>query len=501
MPRAAANAQALLGDRIILGIIAVAAVAAIAIGHGFVDSGLAWGVSLTLLAPALMVYASAKATMLSRMVLTAILCCFVMLHIQLARGTLELHFGVFVTLALLLVYLDWKPVVLAAALFATHHVLFDRLQAAGLGFYCLGAPNFSTIVVHAVYVVLQTVVEVLLVTQTRQIARAGEEMRDLVTVVDTPDGIALDLAQTVTVRTPLASVLQNVLGRMYAAMQAVQRAAAGMEQASRDLAHSTSNLASRSESQASTLEETAASMEELSGAVQQNATNAHQANQLAQGTSSIATQGGSVVTQAVDTMQGISGSSKKIADIIAVIDGIAFQTNILALNAAVEAARAGEQGRGFAVVASEVRALAGRSAEAAKEIKALITDSVQRVEQGTVQVDRTGATMNEMVEAIRRVTSIIGEISVASAEQNTGVAQIGEAISNMEQTTQQNAALADEMRGMVHTLQQQALELVQAISVFQSSRSSMALAKAPTNMLASQTTARASSNPGTMQLR
>ena len=207
-------------------------------------------------------------------------------------------------------------------------------------------------------------------------------------------------------------------------------------------------------------------MEELGSTVKQNADNARQANQLAQNASTVAVQGGEVVAQVVDTMKGINDSSKKIADIISVIDGIAFQTNILALNAAVEAARAGEQGRGFAVVASEVRSLAGRSAEAAKEIKRLINASVERVEQGSALVDKAGVTMTEVVNSIRRVTDIMGEISAASTEQSLGVAQVGEAVTQMDQATQQNAALVEQSAAAAESLREQAHRLAEVVDTF-----------------------------------
>ncbi len=253
--------------------------------------------------------------------------------------------------------------------------------------------------------------------------------------------------------------LVNVVSRVRSGSEAVASA-------STQIAQGNSDLSGRTESQASALEETAASMEELGSTVQQNADNARQANQLAQAASSVAEQGGVVVAQVVDTMKGISESSRKISDIISVIDGIAFQTNILALNAAVEAARAGEQGRGFAVVASEVRSLAGRSAEAAKEIKQLITDSVSRVETGTQLADQAGSTMTEVVGSIRRVTDLMGEISAASSEQSSGVSQVGEAVTEMDQTTQQNAALVEEMAAAAASLNSQAQDLVQSVSLF-----------------------------------
>jgi methyl-accepting chemotaxis protein len=240
---------------------------------------------------------------------------------------------------------------------------------------------------------------------------------------------------------------------------------------SAQIASGNADLSQRTEEQASALQETAASMDQLGSTVKANADNARQANQLAMSASEVAVRGGEVVGQVVVTMKGINDSSKKIADIITVIDGIAFQTNILALNAAVEAARAGEQGRGFAVVASEVRSLAQRSAEAAKEIKSLITASVERVEQGTALVDQAGSTMEEVVNSIKRVTDIVGEISVASSEQSTGVTQVGEAVTQMDQVTQQNAALVEQSAAAADSLKQQAQALVGAVAVFRLSNS------------------------------
>ncbi len=235
---------------------------------------------------------------------------------------------------------------------------------------------------------------------------------------------------------------------------------------SQQIAQGNADLSQRTEEQASALQQTAATMEQLGTTAKQNTDNAQQANQLALGASAVAIKGGEVVGRVVATMKDISDSSRRIADIIGTIDGIAFQTNILALNAAVEAARAGEQGRGFAVVASEVRSLAQRSAAAAKEIKSLIADSTERVEQGSALVGQAGTTMDDVVASIRRVTDIMGEISAASVEQSSGVQQVGQAVTQMDQVTQQNAALVEESAAAAESLKGQALALVQAVGVF-----------------------------------
>ncbi len=254
----------------------------------------------------------------------------------------------------------------------------------------------------------------------------------------------------------------------------IKEAADTINTASKEIASGNTDLSQRTEEQASSLEETAASMEELTSTVKQNAENAKQANQLALGASNIAAKGGEVVNQVVHTMSSISDSSKKISDIISVIDGIAFQTNILALNAAVEAARAGEQGRGFAVVASEVRNLAQRSAAAAKEIKTLIGDSVDKVTLGTELVDKAGKTMEEVVNAVKRVTDIMGEITAASSEQSQGIEQVNTAITQMDDVTQQNAALVEEAAAAAESMEEQAQGMAQLLSTFRLSGSKVA---------------------------
>uniref|UniRef100_UPI003081A5B3 methyl-accepting chemotaxis protein n=1 Tax=Curvibacter microcysteis TaxID=3026419 RepID=UPI003081A5B3 len=264
----------------------------------------------------------------------------------------------------------------------------------------------------------------------------------------------------------LLQVLGGMQARLASLVSEVRSNAQSVAETSAEMAQGNHDLSARTEQQASALEETAASMEELESTVKTIADSARNANQLAQQASQVAAQGGEVVAEVVETMKGINDSSRKIADIIGVIDSIAFQTNILALNAAVEAARAGEQGRGFAVVAAEVRSLAQRSAEAAKEIKALIHASVERVERGSNLVDRAGHTMSEVVQAIQRVTVIVAEISTASSEQSEGLSQVGEAVVQMDHSTQQNAALVEQSAAAAASLRQQSQQLVDAVAVF-----------------------------------
>ena len=281
----------------------------------------------------------------------------------------------------------------------------------------------------------------------------------------------LDLTQKIPVHRMdeighTATAFNKLLEQIAGVIDTVRASTSAVGSASQQIAAGTGDLSQRTSSQAAALEQTAASMEQLTSTVGQNADNARQANQLARSASDVAAQGGSVVEQVVVTMGSINESSRKIVDIISVIDGIAFQTNILALNAAVEAARAGEQGRGFAVVATEVRNLAQRSAAAAKEIKALIHDSVEKVGSGTKLVEQAGTTMNEVVSSIKQVTDIVGEISAATQEQNDGIAQVHQAITQMDETTQQNSALVEQTAAAAQTLREQADKLETVVSAF-----------------------------------
>lgn len=322
----------------------------------------------------------------------------------------------------------------------------------------------STLIGASVLSVLAAVLAAYLVTRSITVP-IGEALRLAVAVS------AGDLTQRIEAsgKDEIAQLL-SALGKMNASLVTIVSQVRGSSESiatgSAQIASGNLDLSQRTEQQASALQQTAATMEELTATIKNNSDNAQQANQLALGATSIATKGGDVVNQAVETMRAIHESSKKISEIITVIDGIAFQTNILALNAAVEAARAGEQGRGFAVVATEVRNLAKRSADAAKEIKTLIESSVSQVARGTEQVDAAGATMTEIVGAFQRVGDIVAEISSASIEQSSGASQVGQAVTQMDQVTQQNAALVEESAAAAESLKMQSENLVKAVATF-----------------------------------
>ncbi len=398
-------------------------------------------------------------------VLTVCNVAMVALHIQLGRGTVEFHFGAFVLLGLMLVYRSWLPIVLTAGLIAVHHVLFDRLQAMGYGVFCTPEASLLKTLMHAAYVVAQTGVEIFLAASLRRAAVESAELTGLVRGIDRGDLLCLDTSG-LKVRTDIARTLQLALAKMAKAMTDVNRATASIATASAEIAIGNADLNQRTEEQARSLQHTAASMEQLSGTVRDSAQTAGSADALASTASVAAVKGGDKVGQVVATMQDIAASSRKISEIIGLIDSIAFQTNILALNAAVEAARAGEQGRGFAVVASEVRGLAGRSAEAAREIKALIGDSVAKIEAGSKQVRDAGTSMNEIVAQVQRVSELIRQISRSASEQASGIGQVGDAVTQLDRSTQQNAALVQQSAAAAGSLKQQAATLAAVVSVF-----------------------------------
>jgi len=457
--------QASLGDKIMLGALAISTLLAVGLGVQHYQLTLALMVALPLTLLGVIVYLSASGTALARYTLTFLLTCLVELHIQLSGGMIEYHFGVFVTLALLLVYLDWRVIALAAVCFAVHHVVFDRLQAAGVSVYCMTQPDFARVILHAVYVVIQTALEIAIAVPLGRLAREGVELHALVVAVNRDNSIALDVS-SVPVETEMGRALKSALMRTQTAVGQVRDLAGAVDAASREIAEGNHDLSARTESQSAAIQQTSAMMNLLRNGASQTDSSATRAKELAQRSRDIATDGGVVMANVVETMRAIDQSSRKIADITSIIGSIAFQTNILALNAAVEAARAGEQGRGFAVVAGEVRNLASRSAQAAQEIRQLIDNSVSCVAQGSTLVERAGTTMQQLGDSIAQVSDVIGEIGSASTSQHRGVAETGSAVLAMESATQQNAALVEEMAAAASSLSGQARDLVEAVSIF-----------------------------------
>ena len=427
----------------------------------------AWlvGLPAALVPTACVLYAGG--TRASRMVVAASLMIFSALHIHQAAGMTEVHFGIFVLLAFLLCYRDWSVIVVAAAVIAVHHFSFNFLQELGYGVRCLTEPGFGKIVVHAAYVIVETgVLCYLAIVMRRQAYQAAELDMTVAALTGGGQG-SIDLRPEERQASSGNGVaLQRTVAVMHAALAQVRDGVETIAAASRKIAAGNLDLSTRTGEQAGALQGTVASMEALTGTVRANSESARRANELAISASDVATLGGEVVTQVVETMASIDQSSKKIVDIIAVIDGIAFQTNILALNAAVEAARAGEQGKGFAVVAAEVRNLAQRSAAASKEIKQLINASVERVGTGAQLVGRAGKTMDEIVASVRRVTDIMGEISAASAQQESSIGSINQAIGEMDAATRQNAALVAQAAAAASSMQEQAGRLELVVTTF-----------------------------------
>ena len=455
-----------MGDLVLMALLVISSLAALAIGASYGQLGLAAAGCGAALACGALAFVLWRGRALACYALVAANVALVALHINLGRGTLEFHFGVFVLLAVVMVYRDWRPVVFTAGLFAVHHVLFDRLQAVGLPVYCTPEADFLKVLMHAGYVVAQTSIEIVLAIGLRRAAVDAAELQALMRTLDRGDVLCLDVAHVpATQPTPLA--LKTALGRIATAMRDVNAAVSVIGRASDEIAAGNLDLSQRTETQASSVQATASQMAQLAGTVRQSSETALEANRLAEAATGVATEGGRTVGAVVATMEGIAASSQRIADIIGTIDGIAFQTNILALNAAVEAARAGEQGRGFAVVAGEVRSLAQRSAAAAREIKSLIGASVEQVGTGAEQASRAGAAMQDIVAQVQRVGTMIAELSGASREQSAGIQQVGGAVTQLDQVTQQNAALVEQGAAAAQSLREQAAQLARVVRVFQ----------------------------------
>lgn len=404
--------------------------------------------------------------LMTRLFNGAALMLYCALHIQQSLGMTEIHFGIFVFLAFLVIYGDWRVILTGAVVVAAHHFSFDYLQELGVGVFCFARPGLPILLIHAGYVIVEAVVlSYIAIMLHRDRIQEGELMDYTNGLTGTPGHINLRHHHASPV-SQSGVALQEMIHTLHDAVLQVRQGVESITVASTEIAGGNADLSRRTEAQASSLEAAATSMSALTMLVKHNADSAQQANELVHSTSAIASQGNDVVSQVMETMGFIKNSSKKIADIIGVIDSIAFQTNILALNAAVEAARAGEQGRGFAVVASEVRHLAQRSASAAKEIKSLILDSVDQVDVGSKLADEAGQNMQNILASVEQVLQIIQQIASSSQEQNTGIVQASQAVDDMEVMTQQNAALVEEAAAAAESMQAQAVQLNNVVSLF-----------------------------------
>jgi len=452
-------------DRVMLFAVGVSLAGAIVLALRQPAPGAAVTLSSLLALLAWAAYGLFGGTLASRMAIAAVQVGLVAVHIQLAAGGIELHFGVFVTLALLMVYRDWRVVTFAAALFAVHHLLFDRLQAAGFGVFCTPKPDVERVLLHALYVVVQTGIEVVLCRRMQRMVRAGQELTRLVVAMNPGTGIELNL-KDIRVRMPKPLALAETVGRIDRAVGEVRQVTTAMESTADGVASGSERLRERTARVTARLEEAAASLEEIASTSRMSRDAAHAANEVAAEATRDATRGGEVMASMVATMDAISQSARRIGDIVGMIDSIAFQTNILALNAAVEAARAGEQGRGFAVVAAEVRNLSQRSAQAAREIKALIENSSTEVRTGSELVAGAGDAMSRIVTSVAKAAALMDQVNTATAEQQIGIDHVNDTVAEIEAMTQENAELAHASADNSQEMREEIERLLKAMSTF-----------------------------------
>jgi methyl-accepting chemotaxis protein len=452
-------------DHLVMGLLGANVVLAAVIGqfYGVWTTALVWGALSLLPAGAARLLSTRPFT--RRMGLAVSLVMLVALQIHLSGGSLEFHFNVFVTLSALLAYRDWRLIVFTGALFAVHHLVFDRLLAAGIGLYCLSEPSLGRILIHAGFVAAQCAFLTLLATLMRQELRAAREVESMVNSLGVAGPIQLQPSDW-TEHTPTAKALARALARMRETLVQTHHTLDCVAGASNQVTDNSAALQERTTAIARDLGDAAMSLEQIVVIVRSNNAAAAEAKTMANEAGELADQGGQLVDQVVSKMDDIAQSSSRITDIVSVIDGLAFQTNILALNAAVEAARAGEHGKGFAVVASEVRNLALRSATAAREIKELIDASRATVSDGTALVHRTGDTIQTLVASVRRVGTLFQELSSDASDHADGLHVVTEAIGGLTRDTQGNTAVAEQSAQAAVTLHREVARLVETLKAF-----------------------------------
>lgn len=452
-------------DGLMLVLIGVYALLALPIGGYYSSIDAALLVAPILIALALAVFTLCRGSAFSRYALPLLLCACVMLHIQVSLGTLEFHFGVFVTLALVMVYRQWRVVLACAVFFAIHHILFDRLQAWGYGIYCTTQADFPKIILHAAFVIIQAAVEIYILKNMAQSFLQGIELQGLVNAVQDNEQFNLNIAHE-KVHTPLAKDLKNLFLQLNSTVCTVSQSAHQVQIASREIDAGSSDLSARTETACSALEETSNAALRVLSTVEQARALASEADTLTRDAAQAAEQGQTLMNDLARSMQAIHQQSTHIADIVSVVDGLAFQTNLLALNAAVEAARAGQHGRGFAVVAEEVRRLALRSADSAQQIRSLIQSSEHTINQGAKQSQQALQAMQQLLQASQAATGQMREIVSATHAQNAAMTDITQAIHALENTMSQNSALAEESSAAAASLQAQTLQMAHSVQAF-----------------------------------
>jgi len=422
------------------------------------------GLPLSLLATIMVRFCSGA--LLTRLFFAACLMTFASLQIQQERGIPELHFGVFVLMSFLLAYRDWRPIVCAAAVIAVEHVLMNYLQLAGLGVYCFTAPAWPTVVIHAAYVVIQAGLLIFIAVHMKADAQSGQELALLGEALSRETG-KFDLRlPDMTLAGASSRTFKNTLDAIHVSMRDITLGIERMAAASEHISTGNRDLSQQIGTQAKTLDATTAAMEQIADRVKQSADMTASADALARETSECARHSGQVVRQVVDNMDGIEAAVRRMGDTIAVIEGIAFQTNILALNASVEAARAGVHGRGFAVVAEEVRMLAQRCATAARETKTMIVDSLAQVEQGASLVASAGDTMQQVIDRVERVARLVEEVSSSSVAQSRDLDSFNQAIHEMDTLLQRDAVHVQGVASASSDLNEEAKGLRQTMSIF-----------------------------------